>query len=199
MNRVLVLAAVTVGLVTVTACTSSNSGSDAGSSTPTGASLASSSTASAGPSSTAPSSAPTTAPTTPKSTPRPSPTGPPACRSTELKIRAIRGSASAGQEFAEITFTNTGAAVCTIFGYPGVSLRLANKLIGKPAERSGQPHSTVTLRPGARAVAKISDISSCQAPVSDTVRVYAPNQVAFVDLPLALRACRLFVGPVTRG
>jgi uncharacterized protein DUF4232 len=197
--RTLFLAAAAVGLVTVTACTSSGSGSGAGSSPPTGASLAGPSTESTGPSSTAPSSAPTTPPTTPKSTPRPRPPGPPACTSSQLKIRAIRGSASAGQEFAELTFTNAGAKVCTIFGYPGVSLRLANKLIGKPAERSGQAHSTVTLLPGARAMAKIADISSCQAPVSDTVRVYAPNQVAFVDLPLALRACRLFIGPVTRG
>jgi hypothetical protein len=196
-SRTLLLAAAAVGLITVTACTSSGSGSGASPSGPTGASLAGSNTDSAGPSSPAPSSAPASSPTTAKSTPRP--TGPPACTSTRLKIRAIRGSASAGQEFAELTFTNTGAAACTVFGYPGVSLRLANKLIGKPAERSGQPHATVTLLPGARALAKIVDISACQAPVSDTVRVYAPNQLAFVDLPLALRACRLFVGPVTRG
>ena len=67
-----------------------------------------------------------------------------------------------------------------MFGFP-VSLRLNNALLGKPAERSGKAPSTVTLKPGAQAVATVTDFSSCQAPVSDTVRVYPPNQRAFVD------------------
>ncbi len=98
-----------------------------------------------------------------------------------------------------LTFTNTGPAACSTIGYPGVSLRLAGKLVGQPAQRSGQPHGTVTLKPGGRAQAKIADFSSCQAPLSDKVRVYAPDQLAFVDLPMVLRACHLVVGPVTRG
>jgi uncharacterized protein DUF4232 len=98
-----------------------------------------------------------------------------------------------------LIFTNTGAAPCATVGYPGVSLRLAGKLVGQPAQRSGQGHSTVTLQPGGRGQSKITDFSSCQAPLSDKVRVYAPDQVTFVDLPMVLRACHLVVGPVTRG
>ena len=124
---------------------------------------------------------------------------PAACTSTQLKVRALRGSAAAGQEFALITFTNASSAVCTMFGFPGVSLRLNNALLGRPAERSGKAPSTVTLEPGAQAEAPLTDFSSCQAPVSDTVRVYPPNQRAFVDRPLALRGCRVVIDPVTHS
>ena len=79
---------------------------------------------------------------------------------------------------------------------PGVSVRLHNALLGKPAERSIVKPKAVSLAPGAAAEAMITDFSSCQAPVSDTVRVYAPDQKAFVDKPLELRGCRLFIDPV---
>ena len=104
-----------------------------------------------------------------------------------------------GKEIAAITFTNTSTTACAMFGYPGVSLRLHNALLGKPAERSVKKPKTVTLAPGAAAEAMITDFSSCQAPVSDTVRVYAPDQKAFVDKPLELRGCRLFIDPVKPG
>jgi hypothetical protein len=114
-------------------------------------------------------------------------------------VGAIRGSAAAGQEFALLTFTNAGAAACTMFGVPGVSLRLRNALVGRPAQRSSATPKTVTLEPGAQAESTVTDFSSCQAPVSDQVRVYAPNERAFVDLSLALRACRVVVDPVTHS
>lgn len=120
------------------------------------------------------------------------------CTSKQLKIDALRGSAAAGIEYALITFTNTGAKSCAVMGFPGVSLRLAGALVGKPAERSTiKKPASVTLKPGAQAEAAITDLSSCQAPVSDKVRVYAPDQTAFVDLPLGLRACRIIVDPLT--
>jgi hypothetical protein len=109
----------------------------------------------------------------------------------------LQGGAIAGQEIALITFTNMSATKCAMFGYPGVSLRLHNVLLGKPAERSIKKPTTVPLAPGAAAQATITDFSSCQAPISDTVRVYAPDQKPFVDKPLEMRGCRLFVDPVT--
>jgi hypothetical protein len=118
------------------------------------------------------------------------------CLSTQLGIRVLRGGAVAGQEIALITFTNTSATKCAMFGYPGVSLRLHGALLGKPAERSVVQPKAVPLAPGAAAEATITDFSSCQAPVSDTVRVYAPDQKAFVDKALELRGCRLFIDPV---
>lgn len=145
------------------------------------------------------STAPTPKSTPPTVPPKPRPTGAVACTSAQLTVRALRGSAAAGQEFALITFTNTGSAGCTMFGFPGLSLRLNNALLGKPAQRSGKAPSTVTLKPGARAEANVTDFSSCQAPVSDTVRVYPPDHRDYVDLPLALRACRVVVDPVAHS
>jgi hypothetical protein len=197
-GRVLGAAVALIGLVALAGCTSSGGASP--SSAPT--------TAASGTPSSAPSSAPnlsspsSTAPTstTPAfPTSRKPPPALPACTSSNLKIAALRGSASAGQEFALLTFTNTGAATCTMFGFPGVSLRLGSAMVGKAAERSAKKPTTVSLKRGARAESVISDFSSCQAPVSEKVRVYAPNQVAFVDLPLALRACRVIVEPVTHS
>ena len=204
--RTVVVAAVLSGVIGLAGCTSS-AGSGSGSSGPSTGNLATAitpipgsaastpaSTSAAPTSSAAPSKTATT--TVP---PKPTPTGPAACTSTQLKVRALRGSAAAGQEFALITFTNTASAACTLFGFPGVSLRLNNALLGRPAERSGKAPSTVTLEPGAQAEASLTDFSSCQAPVSDTVRVYPPNQRAFVDRPLALRGCRVVVDPVTHS
>jgi len=135
--------------------------------------------------------------TTPPAPPKPTPGGPAACTSTQLKVRALRGSAAAGQEFALITFTNTRSAVCTLNGFPRVSLRLNNAALGQPAQRSAKTPSTVKLAPGKQAQAAITDFSSCQAPVSNAVRVYPPDQGEFVDLPLSLRGCRVVVDPVT--
>jgi hypothetical protein len=127
---------------------------------------------------------------------KPTPPGLPTCTSAQLGVRVLQGGAVAGQEIALITFTNTSTTKCAMVGYPGVSLRLRNALLGKPAERSIVKPKAMSLAPGASAEAMITDFSSCQAPVSDTVRVYAPDQTAFVDKPLELRGCRLFIDPV---
>ena len=198
--RTVVVAAVLSGVIGLAGCTSS-AGSGSGSSGPSTGNLATAITpipgsAASTPASTSAAPSKTATTTVP---PKPTPIGPAACTSTQLKVRALRGSAAAGQEFALITFTNASSAVCTMFGFPGVSLRLNNALLGRPAERSGKAPSTVTIEPGAQAEASLTDFSSCQAPVSDTVRVYPPNQRAFVDRPLALRGCRVVIDPVTHS
>jgi hypothetical protein len=189
-----------IGLVGLVGCTSSGSGAPS-SAPPSASSPPLLSPAPAQPSSTHAPKASSTKPSAAKTTaakPPPVPAAP-ACTSAHLKVAAVRGSGAAGQEFAVLTFTNTGAGACSTVGYPGVSLRLSGRLVGQPAQRSGQAHGAVTLQPGARAQAKIADFSSCQAPLSDKVRVYAPDQLAFADLPMVLRACHLVVGPITRG
>jgi Protein of unknown function (DUF4232) len=143
--------------------------------------------------------APVTSPSTkpPSSAPvKPTLPGLATCTSAQLGIRVLRGGALAGQEIALITFTNTSATKCAMFGYPGVSLRLHGALLGQPAERSIKKPKTVPLAPGAAAETTITDFSSCQAPISDTVRIYAPDQKPFVDKALDLRGCRLFIDPV---
>jgi hypothetical protein len=129
------------------------------------------------------------APTLPKGT----------CTGPQLTVRVIEGGADTGREIALITFTNRSAATCSIFGFPGVSLRLNNVLLGSPAERTADLPTTVKLLPGEQGQAQLTDYSSCQAPLSDTVRVYPPNLTTFVDKPFQLRGCRVVVAPVTHS
>jgi hypothetical protein len=132
-----------------------------------------------------------THPVTPPALPRDT------CLLDQLSVRVIPGGAVPGREIAAITFTNTSGVACSMVGFPGVSLRLAGKLVGSPAARSSIPIKTVHLAPNGQAQAVVSDFSTCQAPLSDTVRVYPPNLTQYVDRPFQLRACRLQVDPVT--
>lgn len=136
------------------------------------------------------------------STPAPKPStsavaGPPACTAKQLMVRVLRGGAIAGQELAGITFTNSSSATCSLFGYPGVSLLVAGKPLGKPADRSSKRAALVTLKAGETAETQVTVFSTCNAPLSDTIRVYPPNLKTFVDRPMELRGCRTVVDPVT--
>jgi hypothetical protein len=94
-------------------------------------------------------------------------------------------------------FTNKGTKACTMYGFPGVSLRYQGALLGQPASRDlSVAPAIVRLNPGDLVQAGIVDNSSCQAPLSDTVRVYPPDSTKFVDLPLELRGCTITVQPV---
>jgi hypothetical protein len=202
--RALAVAAALAGVLALAACTSSKADSRPTSTAPSSARFTDVTPIPSDTETTTESSPTAASSTTPKPSktttpPKPKPTGLLTSTSTQLKIGALRGSPAAGQEFAVITFTNKGPGVCTMVGFPGVSLRLHGALLGNPAQRSGIAPKQVLLAPGAQAEAAITDYSSCQAGISDTVRVYAPDQRAFVDLPLALRGCRLVVDPVTHS
>jgi hypothetical protein len=121
------------------------------------------------------------------------------CTMAQLTIRLIRGGAVPGQQIALITFTNSSTTECSMFGYPGVSLRLNGHLLGQPAVRSPVAPRTVKLLPGAQGEAQITDFSSCQGSLSDTVRIYPPNLTTFVDKPQQLRGCRVEVDPVSHS
>jgi hypothetical protein len=122
-----------------------------------------------------------------------------ACGSADLTASVLRGSGAGQTQFATVQFTNRSTRTCTLTGFPGVSLYLTGQALGAPAERSTSASLTVSLLPGTVASAGVTDYSSCDAPTSDTIRVYAPNLTTYVDLPLGLRGCRLVVDPVTLG
>lgn len=150
----------------------------------------------------APSSAPVssdTASTTAAHPPPPGDPSAPAPRSTcaSLAIRVIRGSGDAGQEFAALQFTNTGATACVLNGYATVTLLLRGKQVGKASTPSGSTTSTRRLAPGATAESRLTDfVRNCQAPLSDTIRVLAPGSDLSAQRPGQLRACTLHVGPL---
>ncbi|MDP9091363.1 MAG: DUF4232 domain-containing protein [Actinomycetota bacterium] len=208
MNRyfIAVLAVLTMSLA---ACTSTTSGTQV---TPPGGSGSSTSvTATDSPTATAIATTPPASESSTASAPATTPSSGAAtsgraalpkgtCTGSQLTVRVLRGGAIPGREIALVTFTNISATPCTMFGFPGVSLRLQNSLLAQPAERTSDNPTSVRLAPGEHAQAQLTDNSSCQAPLSDTVRVYPPNLITFVDVtPFQLRGCTLRVAPVTHS
>jgi hypothetical protein len=96
-------------------------------------------------------------------------------------------------------FINKSNKVCTIVGFPGAVLLLSHAQLGKAAQRSSKPSTPVAVKPGAQASALLTDASTCNANLSDSIQVIVPNQTEKVVLPLSLRGCPLTVDPVAAG
>ena len=122
--------------------------------------------------------------------------GPGPCRNGAVAVSAARGGALPGEEVALLIFTNRSASACTLTGFPGVELLGDDSVIGHPATRSSLPVRTLQLTPGANVTARLIDDSRCDAPLSDTVGVYVPNQTVQLHTALQLRGCALTIDPV---
>lgn len=199
-----VLGCAVVALAVVgTACTSSHRPLvSAGSDVSVGSAVSNSAPAT---DTTAPTStAATTTTAASSSAPRTSTAGPglpkDTCTTAQLTVRMIRGGADTGREIGLVTFTNISKIECSMFGFPGVSLRLAGAQLAAPAGRdTATVPATVHLAPGDSAQAQFTDFSSCQSPLSDNVRIYPPNLTSFVDRPGQFRGCKVVVEPVTHS
>jgi Protein of unknown function (DUF4232) len=112
---------------------------------------------------------------------------------TSITVRVIRGSASAGQELAALQFVNAGPRSCTLVGFPDVSLLLKGRTVGRPSQPATNGTSTRTLAPGDIAESLLHDYTSCQAPLSDNLRVVVPGSTITAVRPAQLRACVLRV------
>lgn len=217
--RALACAVALLGVVTLSACTASSSPTGPTASaqpaasapgTPTspgtvvpstaapdtGAPTRSAPTTSRAPSTSAPAtSAPVTSPPTTTSAPPPVP-----ARSscTELTIRVLLGSGAPGFEFAALQFVNDGSKACTLVGVPTVTLLRHGKQTGTLSQPSKDRarFTTYHLAPGAVAESKLKDFSTCNAPLSQTIRVVAPGSSISTTRPGELRACRLVVYPL---
>jgi len=84
-------------------------------------------------------------------------------------------------------------------GYPDVRLLRTGQQLIAAAPNTAITGTSVTIGVGEQAQAMITDFSSCQAPLSDTVRVYVPGSTGYVDRPGQLRGCRSVVDPVSHG
>jgi uncharacterized protein DUF4232 len=183
-----------VGLA-LTACTSSGSPHGA---TTSALPVTSAPVTSAAPS-TAPvgsSSAPSTAPASTSSSAATQSSAPPKSTCTDVSIRILPGGASPGQEIAAVQFTNAGSTPCLLVGYPTVQLFLHNQLIGTRSQPSTPGTvSSRRLAPGEVAESLVHDYTqTCQAPLSDTVRVIVPGSTQTYLRPgMQLRACLLKV------
>jgi hypothetical protein len=104
-----------------------------------------------------------------------------------------------GHQFAELRFTNRSATACAITGFPGVQLMKAGHELGSAAIRYTKPATTINLRPGSGVTARLTDISTCNADLSDSVQIIVPNRSERTVVPLRLRGCTLYIDPVAAG
>jgi hypothetical protein len=108
----------------------------------------------------------------------------------------LPGGASPGQEIAAVQFTNAGSTACELVGYPTVQLFLHNNPIGTKSQPSTPSAvSSRRLAPGEIAESLVHDYTqTCQAPLSDTVRVIVPGTShTYLRPGLQMRGCLLRV------
>lgn len=114
-------------------------------------------------------------------------------------MRVLPGGASFGEQIAGLEFTNDGSTTCLLVGYATVRLLLNGQVIGRPSEPASSATSIRTLRPGQVAQSLLHNYTqTCQAPLSDSVRVRVPGTGQTIVRPgMQLRACVLRVGKLT--
>ncbi len=150
----------------------------------------------------------------PSMTLTPPPTAPPACPTSGMRVKLGESSGYAGGVYVPIDFTNTSAASCTLYGYPGVSLVTGPPYVqvGLAAERdTTTPVTLITLAPGATANALLQIVdafnfppSTCSPVQATSIKVYPPNQTVPVYLPSTNEACAkpvqtMFISAVQAG
>ncbi|MGH3206357.1 MAG: DUF4232 domain-containing protein [Trebonia sp.] len=115
-----------------------------------------------------------------------------------MRVSVASGGAGAGTDFTIIDFTNSGAASCTLYGFPGVSLtNSSGAQIGAAATRNPSKASTlVTLAPGAKASAELGvanaenyPAASCKPTASAQLKVFPPNQTQAIEVPFSTTGC----------
>lgn len=145
------------------------------------------------------SSAPPSTESSTTSAPPPVPVPVPETTCKSLSVRVLPGGASFGEQIAGLQFVNEGQTTCMLVGYATVTLLLNGKIIGRPSEPASPVKSTRTLRPGQVAESLLHDYTqTCQAPLSDSVRVQVPGTRKTIVRPgMQLRACVLRMDRLT--
>lgn len=185
------------GSLLLAGCTTGSTNATVPSTSPTTAPATTTPTSAA--TSAAPPSSPASTASTSPSTDASTTTAAPANTCTDLTIRALMGGAAPGQEIAAITFVNDAKKACTISGYPSVVLTLKGKTLTTAKPAPSTVAQAVQLAPGDQAESRITDhVSNCNAPLSDSITVTAPNGPAGGTLtrPFQLRNCTVTVDPV---
>jgi hypothetical protein len=123
----------------------------------------------------------------------------PACSTSDLHITTGNyGGGAAGTYWSVVDFTNVSKASCTLYGYPGVSLRDApGAQIGAAGIRDASvTPKVITLTPGATANTSVGLTDSsvyptgkCDPATSTYLRIYPPNQTVYYDLSFKGTTC----------
>lgn len=98
-----------------------------------------------------------------------------------------------------MVFTNMSSTKCTLRGYPFAQLLRSGRKLGKPATHNPGTVKTITLKPHASAQDQLTAVTTCQAPISDHVRVRVPGSPTSTDVAMQLRGCSLSVDPIQPG
>ena len=106
---------------------------------------------------------------------------------------------AAGSSYYPVLFTNTSAATCTMYGYPGVALVTTpgGSVVGAPAVRNRTfPKVLVPLAPGAVAHASLQVVNTAAYPVARCkpatahwLQVYPPGQYAASYVAFTAQTC----------
>ena len=132
------------------------------------------------------------------------------CRSAALKVTVDSSQAggAAGSAYYPVNFTNTSAAACGLYGYPGMSFVTAaggaGRQIGAAAQRDPAfAKLSVRLPAGGVAHAWLQvaqagnyPASACQPVTAHWLRVFAPGQTAAIYVSHSFDACSSSSAPL---
>ncbi|WP_182559309.1 DUF4232 domain-containing protein [Microlunatus kandeliicorticis] len=136
------------------------------------------------------------------SSPSSTPAGTPTCTlgDLDLGVKTADGGGAAGSVYVLLTFTNTSASSCNLYGYPGVAF-VGDKngtQLGSAATRAENGKAgVVKLASGEATTALLQianagnfDAKSCAPTTSDGFRVYPPASTTAAYVPYKTQACQ---------
>jgi hypothetical protein len=134
--------------------------------------------------------------------------GPARCLASNLKGSLGTSQGAAGTFYTDVVLTNTSAASCTLYGYPGVSFVTApgGSEVGAAATRDPiSPPTLVTLTPGGQAniLIALTDVgvyspSECQPTSVSWLRIYPPDDYDSLYVHYPAQTCALTAKVVMR-
>ena len=125
------------------------------------------------------------------------PAGPSGCLASGLQAQLGASQGTAGTIYQVIVLTNTSAASCTLYGYPGVSFvnGQGGSQVGAPATRNPAVKAAgLTLTPGgkANALLAVHDAGAypdCQLTSVDWLRIYPPGDYGSLYVQYKAQTC----------
>ncbi len=123
--------------------------------------------------------------------------GPAGCLASALKPQLGVSQGTAGTIYQVIVLTNTSTAMCSLYGYPGVSFvtGVGGSQIGQPATKNpAVPKALVTLAPGARAdvllaVHDAGAITNCKITNVHWLRIFPPGDYDSIYVKYNTQGC----------
>jgi hypothetical protein len=147
---------------------------------------------------------PTTRPATTSPATSPAPVsataaGPAGCLASALRASLGASQGTAGTFYQVVVLTNTSAATCSLYGYPGASFvtGVGGQQVGAAAARNSiDPVTLVTLPPGGQANALLSlhdagayPPAQCQPTKVSWLRIYPPGDYGSVYVQYPAQTC----------